>query len=186
MKSLPCLLIASSLFFGILSGCSKGDTGPQGPQGAQGNTGAQGNANVTRIIDSTNSSTNWTFITGNGWQAVFVNPSLNNAFIKAGGFAEVFLSTDNGRVWSALPSSYVVDTALSAQMTYSYSTQNTITVNFTWSDQRQHTDPVTTYGSTCLFNVVCIAASVLNQHPGANRNNYEAVTHIQETRQNGN
>jgi hypothetical protein len=180
MKLLSRALIASTIIIGTFAGCSKGDTGPTGLQGVQGNTGPAGNANVKPISDSTTTSSSWAYISGNGWQATFVNPYLNSTFINAGGYAEVFLSFDKGIVWNILPYTFSVDSVLSAQMTYSYSAQNTITAVFNWSDMKKHTDPVTTFGSTCYFNVVCIAASVVNKHPGTNWNSYESLQNIPE------
>jgi hypothetical protein len=181
MKPLNILLINSFILTCLLLGCSKGDTGPAGPQGPQGNTGAQGNANVNSIFDSTKASSNWTYIPGDYWYTVFTVPALSSTFIGNGGYAEVFLSTDDKKVWSVLPTTYSVDSVLSAQMTCTFSA-NTVQVFFTWSDLKQHTDPVTTFGATCYFNIVCIAPTVLNKYPATQWNNYNALMSIPEAK----
>ncbi len=177
MKHFSALFISSALCIGLFASCAKqgpaGDIGPQGPQGPL------GNANVQPVFDSTNSSSNWNYITGNYWYVSFANQYLTSSFIKSGGIAEVFMSTDNGKVWSNLPTTYYADTVHNAQMTYTTSA-NTVTLYFTWNDTKQHTDPVTTYGGTCIFNVVCITPAVMKKYPGTNWSNYQSVSIIPE------
>lgn len=180
MKSINRLLIASTLCFGLFYGCSQ-DQGQQGPQGPQGANGVQGNANVKPVKDSVNSSAGWTF-NSSAWYAFFPNPYLSNAFINGGGFAEVFISTDAGATWTALPETYAGST-LNAQWTYAYTSTAAGTgvyIYFMWNDQQQHTDPYATYGSTAYFNVVCITPALVAKYPSANWTNYEALAHIPE------
>jgi len=185
MKSFTGLLLASSLTIGIFFGCSKADNGATGPQGQTGSQGSQGNANVKAIRDSVNSAAGWSYPGGPYWYTFFANPYINSTFLKSGGFAEVFLSTNNGVSWTALPATYP-GTPVTAQWTYSYTSISSgigVYIYFTWNDQLQHTDPYTTYGATAYFNVVCITASVVNKYPNTNWSNYEALMQIPELRQ---
>ncbi len=161
MKIFNQFFLSGIISIALFSGCTKqGDTGPAGTDGIN---GANGNANVKPTSDSTNSTSNWTFIPGSYWITNFVNPELSTSFINSGGYAQVFFSYDNGRVWYSLPTTYSADSTLSAQMSYSYSLNN-VEIYFAWSDARQHTDPVTTYGSTCLYKVICVAPSAIKKH----------------------
>lgn len=182
------LLLLPVISIALLSGCSK--QGPVGPQGIPGTDGSSGNANVTPIKDSTNSSSSWTYSTGSYyWYATFPNQYLTSSFINSGGYATVFFSTDNSPLWTPLPVTYYVDSTLSAQMTFAYSaiTPNVVTIYFTWSDLKQHTDPNATYGSSCLFNVICVAPAPAainkkpNQQPGGS--NTGSVVHVSELKQ---
>lgn len=180
MKSFTKLLILSTLCAGIFYGCSK-DTGPTGPQGPAGSTGAPGNANVLTIMDSVNSSAGWTFA-GTQWYAFFPNPYINSTFLKDGGFAEVFLSTDGGSTWNSMPYTYIGAT-LTAQWSYSYTSSGGGTgvyIYFTWNDQLAHTDPYATYGFTARFNVVSITPSLQVKYPKTNWSNYASLQQIEE------
>jgi hypothetical protein len=180
MKIVTHLFIASALSFALFSACSKDDTGTAGPAGQNGSNGTNGNANVKPTKDSVTASSGWTF-NGSSWYAVFVNPYLAN-IINSGGFAEVFISTSGGTVWSAFPAPYG-DSTLNAQWSYSY-TETTVSVSFTWSDQQKHTDPYATYASTAYFNVVAIAPGLAVKYPQTNWNSYSEVMAIPEVKHN--
>jgi hypothetical protein len=185
MKTFASLFITLSIFTGIFYGCAKGDNGPAGPQGPTGSTGPQGNANIQAIKDSVTSAAGWT-ATGNQWYAFFPDIHINNSFLNAGGFVEVFLSTNGGSTWTALPNTYQAAT-LTALWSYSYTSLTSgtgIYIYFSWSDQALHTDPYTTYGAKANFNIVAVTASVLNKYPKTNWSNYEALLNIPELRQN--
>ena len=176
MKNFRLFLLPVSFSLILLASCSK--QGPVGPQGIQGQNGSNGNANVKATPDSTSSPTDWSFGVS-AWTHSFANPYLTSSFIKSGGFALVFMSYDNGNVWSELPVTYYTDSTHYAQLSYTYSTY-TVQLYFTWNDARQHADPVTAFGSTCYFKVICVAPAMPLKHPETNWSNYESVIKLPE------
>ncbi len=182
MKKINLLFIPVTISILLIAACSK--DGAQGPQGNPGSNGAQGNANVKTASDSTHSSSDWTYLPGIGWYVDFIDPTLSSSFISNGGFAEVFLSTDNQKAWTPLPSTYYADTVLNAQMTYTYYA-NTVQILFTWNDMKQHTDPVTTFGTPCYFKITCVAAAANHPRQGQMMQTakYEALLTVPKTKQ---
>lgn len=133
------------LFF--VAGCKKGETGPTGPAGAN---GTNGNANVTSQVFSVSS---WTDAgSGYMWYTNLTVPALT-ATVQDQGTVELFLSTDNGQHWKALPFTSFGN-APNANMVFETSINN---VKIEWYEGFGNSinDPNAALGA-CQFKVVVI------------------------------
>lgn len=175
---LSILAIGTVLSF---TSCSKGATGDTGPAGP---AGANGNANVTPAQYTV---TNWNYDgTSQQWYVTFNPPALTSD-IANGGAVEVFLSVDGGNSWNAIPTAYIGG-VVTAYWTYTYTT-GALTVDFTWSNLQPNSDPTTVYATNVEFNVICIAPSVVAQHPNTNWKNAsdaELIPEVQAALHNNN
>jgi hypothetical protein len=187
MKYLSIIAIATVFF-----ACSKGDngaTGPAGPTGstgatgavgatgATGGTGAQGNANVTGQTFTTTSAS-WAYNSPN-WQAGFVVAALDTDILRHGA-VEIYMSTNAGDDWTALPFTLYGTIADYLAM---YTTGLT-SVQIDWAYNlatSSGSDPNTYYSApTIEWNVVCIAPATILLHPTTNWKNAAEVQKLPE------
>jgi len=169
MKKTTYFMAIMLAVFTIVSGCKKGDTGPQGPPGVN---GLNGNANVTSITAIVNSSATWTWSSPMYYVDVTV-PALTSDIMNTGA-VEVFVNTDGtGSFWKALPYTVVTGTV---NYGWQYVTLlNDVQVQFAWANGAQSGDPNFTYGASIMIKIVCIASSGIAKNPDLNFHDYEAL-----------
>jgi hypothetical protein len=163
MKTTKLILAIAitSLFFS----CGKdGATGPQGPSGMNGNANVQG---------ASGSVTSWNN-NGTIYYTTFTDGALTSA-VQSTGAVEVFLSTDNASTWKALPFTEVSGTDYI--MLY-HTSVGSIEIDWIYNGAGLGSDPNTYYSATCQFKIVCIASSIIKQHPNTNWTNYNEVMQI--------
>jgi hypothetical protein len=155
-KTLGLLVLTSLLF---LSSCQKSSTGPKG------DSGANGNANVQA---STYQVSNWT--NGSDFWYTQLNVPALTAAAQSSAAVEVFLSTNNGTNWFALPYTSVNSTNYFMGFVTSI---NTVEIQWTYNGIGNGSSPNAYFGATCQFKVVVIPPAA--KKPKVDTKNYEEL-----------
>ncbi len=170
---------------GVLTSCSKGNTGPTGsagatgatgPQGPKGDTGATGNANV---ISQQFSVPAWTYNSPQ-WYVNLTVSALTSKVLTSGA-VEVYLSPNAGTNWYAMP--YMVYGSVADYIGGFVTGLNSVQVTWIYNGVGSGSDPNAYYStSACLINIVCIAPAMIQSHPNVNWGDPAEVALIPEVK----
>jgi hypothetical protein len=171
MKTTKFLTVIMAIAVALsLNSCTK--NGTTGPTGATGSQGPQGNANVTGQQFTVSSWSN----NGSFYYTDFSVSALTPD-ILSGGAVEVYLSINGGTNWVALPFTQYAST----DYIWTYVTGDfLVEPHWEYNGVGLGSDPNTVYGTTCEFNVVCIAPATINAHPNTNWKNAAEVAQLPE------
>ena len=183
MKTNKLLTVMTAIGIAVaLMSCEgkQGAPGATGPQGPAGTNGLNGNANV---LTQTWNIPSW----NNNGSIYYVNLSDINvtSAIQSMGTVEAFLSTDAGTTWRALPFTQYVSGSSNYFMDY-YTTVGNVQITWTQNSPGLGSDPNTYYSATCQIKDVCIAGSIMKQHPKTNWKDYGQVQAILEAQKANN
>ena len=149
------LFLFAAIITAVLSAC-KGDKGDTGPQGAQ------GNANVQSYTYTVNPS-NWYALTYE-WDTDLGVSAVSQSILDRG-TVNVFMSTDGGSNWLALPFSFT-----GAEFNFLYKV-GTVTVAYSWDNGVLPSSAP----NTCKFKVIVVPGSIVRNNPHIDWNNYSEV-----------
>ena len=156
--------------------CSKeGPTGPQGVAGTNGTNGTNGVANIAVETFTLNTSA-WTYSsTYNDYTAILSDAVLTQS-VQDSGATEVFYSTNNGSLWSALPATINAG-SVNNFYAFSFSTAAfAATLTWTYYGSGTGTDPSTAYsGASLEFKVVTIPPAARRANPNVNFHDYNDI-----------
>ena len=157
---------ACFMLIATLGSCVKGD---KGAAGTNGTNGTNGNANVHAGTISVGYS-DWTY-TSSSWTYYFelTDNSITQDVVD-NGTVSVFLSSNGGTSWQAIPMTVYINTTESYSFGFKYYL-NGATLFLTFSDASTITSSYPTY----TFKLVAVGGAQRQANPHTNWNNYNEV-----------